>query len=55
MLVFVHFHHVLILEDIACVIFKDGANEVNGGVIGWGDCFQVDALSRKCISAMKRR
>jgi hypothetical protein len=46
---------VSIFEDIACVVIIDGADEVNGGVRGWGDCFQVDALSRKSISAMKRR
>jgi hypothetical protein len=54
-LVFGHLHQVSIFEDISCVIIDDGANEVNGGVRGWGDCFQEDVFSCKCISAMKQR
>ncbi len=54
-LVFIHLHKVLIFEDIACVVVNDGTDEVNGGVRGWGDCFQEDALSCKRISAMKQR
>ena len=50
--VFVHLHQVLILEDMTCVVVNDGANEVNGGVRGLGDCFQEDAFNRKCVSAM---
>ncbi len=53
--VFVHLHTVLIFKDIACVIVNDGANEVNGGVRGWGDSFQEDAFSSKCISTIKQR
>jgi hypothetical protein len=53
--VFLDFHQVTIFEDIACVVVDDGVNEVNGGVRGKGDCFQEDALSCKCISAMKKR
>jgi hypothetical protein len=38
------------------VLFVDeGANEVNGGVIGCRDCFQEDAYSHKHISTMKGR
>jgi hypothetical protein len=44
-LVFVHPHKVSISEDIACVVVDDCANEVNGGVILWGDCFQEDTIS----------
>ncbi len=33
-LVLVHFHQVLIFEDIPCVLVDDGINEVNGGVRG---------------------
>jgi hypothetical protein len=44
-LVFVHFHQVLKFENIACIVVDYGANEMNGGVRGWGDCFQEDALS----------
>jgi hypothetical protein len=44
-LVFVHFHQVSIFKDIAFVVIDDDANEINGGVRGWGDCFQEDALS----------
>jgi hypothetical protein len=54
-LVFTHLHKVLIFEDAACVVVNDDANEVNGGVRGWGDCLQEDAFSCKCISAMKER
>jgi hypothetical protein len=54
-LVFVHLHQVSLFEDITCVAINDGANEMNGGVRGWGDCFQEDALSCEHISAMKRR
>ncbi len=53
LLVFVHLHKVLIFKDITCVIVNDGANEVNGGVSGWIDCFQEDAFSHECISGMK--
>ncbi len=53
LLVFVHLHEVLIFKDITCVIFNDGADEVNGRVRGWRYCFQEDAFSRKCISVMK--
>jgi hypothetical protein len=42
-----------IFKDIACVVINDGANEVNGGVIGWRDSFQENAFSRKCIPAKK--
>jgi hypothetical protein len=42
-----------IFEDITCVAINDGIDEVNGGVRGWRDCFQEDAVSCKCISAMK--
>ncbi len=45
MLVFIHFHQVLIFKDIACVVVNDGANEVNGGAehslthwLGWKGC-----------------
>jgi hypothetical protein len=51
--VFVHLDKMTIFEDIACVIFDDGANEVNGGVRGWRDSFQEDAFSRKCIPVKK--
>ena len=46
-LLFVHLHKVLIFKDIACVAINDGANEVNGGVRGWGDCFQEETFSRE--------
>jgi hypothetical protein len=54
-LVFVHFYQGLIFKDITCVVIDDGANEVNGGVRGWGDHFQEDAFSHKRISTMKQR
>jgi hypothetical protein len=54
-LVFVHLHKVLIFKDVACVVVNDGPNEMNGEVRGWGDCFQEDAFSHECISAMKQR
>jgi hypothetical protein len=54
LLVFVHLHKVTIFKDITCVVINDGANEVNGGVRGWRDCFQEDAFGRECISTMKR-
>jgi hypothetical protein len=44
---------VSIFKDIACVVVDDGADEVNGGVRGWRDCFLEDAFSRECILAMK--
>jgi hypothetical protein len=53
LLVFVHLHKVSIFKDITGVVVNDGVNEVNGGVRGWRDCFQEDAFSRECISAMK--
>ncbi len=53
-LVFVHLQKVAIFEDISCVVVDDGTDEVNGGVRGWGDCFQDDAFSRKRISAIKQ-
>jgi hypothetical protein len=53
-LMFAHFHQVSIFEDIACVVINDGANEVNDGVRGWGDCFEEDALSCERISVIKR-
>jgi hypothetical protein len=40
LLVFVYLNEVLMFEDITCVVDDDGANEVNGGVRGWRDCFQ---------------
>jgi hypothetical protein len=52
--VFLLFHQVSIFKDIACVIVDDGANEVNGGVRGRGDCFQEDALSCDRISTIKK-
>ncbi len=54
-LVFFHFYQVSVFKDIACVIIDDGANEVDGGVRGWGGGLQEDALCCKCISVMKRR
>ncbi len=52
---FVQFHQVSIFEDIACVVIDDDTNEVTGGVREWGDSFQEDVFSCKCIPAMKRR
>ncbi len=53
--VFVHHHEVSIFEDISSVVVNDGTDEVNGGVIGWRDCFQEDAFRCKRIPAMKQR
>jgi hypothetical protein len=35
-IVFFHFHQVLIFKDIACVVVDDFIDEVDGGVRGGG-------------------